>query len=65
MQHLSPWEEVHVDLIGPWKISINQFEYEFRALTCVDLVIGLPEVIPVDNVTSAVVSQAFENNWLS
>ena len=52
-------------MIGTWRVTINQFEYEFRALTCIDSVIGLPEVIPVDNATSAVVASAFENNWLS
>ena len=58
-------EEVHVDMIGPWRVTINQFEYEFRALTCIDSIIGLPEVIPVENATSSVVAQASENNWLS
>ena len=52
-------------MIGPWRVTINQFEYEVRALTCVDSIIGLPEVIPVNNATSLVVAQAFENNWLS
>ena len=62
---INPWEEVLVDMIGPWKIEINKFEYQFRALTCIDTVIGLPEIIPVDNTTSLSVAQAFEDNWLS
>ena len=65
MKNVEPWEEVHVDMIGSWRVTINQFEYEFRALTCVESFIGLPEVIPVDNATSLVVAQAFNNNWLS
>ena len=65
VKHLEHWDEVHIDLIGPWKVSINQFEYEFRALTYVDSMIGLPEVIPTDNATSTTVAQAFEDNWLS
>ena len=65
IKHLSPWEEVSVDMIGPWKISINNFKYQFRALTCIDTIIGLPEVIPVDNATSRTVASAFEDNWLS
>ena len=65
VKNIQPWEEVHVDMIGPWRITINAFEYEFRALTCIDSVIGLPEIIPVENATSSVVVQAFENNWLS
>ena len=65
IKHLDPWEEVSVDMIGPWKVNINYFEYQFRALTCIDTIIGLHEVIPVDNATSTAVSQAFEDNWLS
>ena len=65
IKHLSPWEEVSVDMIGPWKIEINKFEYQFRALTCVDSIIGLSEVIPLDNAISLAVAQAFEDNWLS
>ena len=44
---------------------INQFEYHFRALTCIDSVIGLPEVIPVENATSITVAKSFEDHWLS
>ena len=65
MQQLEPWEEVHVDMIGPWKITINQFEYQFNAVTCIDAVVYLPEVIPVDNARSTTVANAFEDNWLS
>ena len=47
VKHLAPWDEVCADMIGPWRISINHFEYQFHALTCIDPVICLPEVIPV------------------
>ena len=46
IKDLHPWEEVSVDMIGPWKVTIDHFEYQFRALTCIDTIIGLPEVIP-------------------
>ena len=65
IRHLQPWEEVDVDVIGPRRITIYNFEYQFRALTCIDTIIGLPEVIPVDNATSSSVAIAFEDNWLS
>ena len=65
IKHLAPWDEVCVDMIGPWKISINQFEYQFHALTCIDPVICLPEVIPVPNASSRTVAEAFEDGWLS
>ena len=52
-------------MIGPRRVEINKFDYSFRALTCIDSIIGLPEVVPVDNATSLSVAQAFEDNWLS
>ena len=52
-------------MIGSWRVSINKFEYSFQALTCIDLVICLPEVIPVDNASSKTVLEAFEDGWLS
>ena len=60
--NLNLWEEVHVDMIGPWKITINQFEYQFKAVTCIDAVVNLPEVIPVDNARSTTVANAIEDN---
>ena len=65
IKHLNPWEEVSVDKIGPWKVEINKLEYQFRVLTCIDSIIGLPEVVRVDNTISLYVLQAFEDNWLS
>ena len=34
-------------------------------MACIDTIIGLPEVISVDNATSSSVVIAFEDNWLS
>ena len=40
----APWEQVDVDLIGPWKITTRTNRtYEFLALTCIDRVTGLAE----------------------
>jgi transposase InsO family protein len=60
-----PWDEVSVDLIGPWKISIHGVEYEFLALTAVDPATTLAEIIRIENKTSAHVAMKFENEWLS
>ena len=65
ISHLNPWDEVYVDMIGPWKIEINQNEYNFRALTCIDSIINLPEIILVNEATSQTVANAFEDEWLS
>ena len=60
-----PWEEVHVDLIGPWKVTIGSQTLEFNALTCIDPVTNLVELIRVDNKTSQHIAQQFKNCWLS
>ena len=60
VQHLQPWDEVCVDMIGPWKITVCGTEYKFRALACIDSVICLPEIVPVHNATSKTVAEAFE-----
>jgi hypothetical protein len=62
---LLPWNEVAVDLIGPWKISIDGQELEFNALTCIDPVTNLVELVRIQNKTAAHVGMTFENTWLS
>ena len=27
IKDLNPWDEVHADMVGPWKMVINKFEY--------------------------------------
>ena len=44
---------------------MNNFEYQFRAVTCIDSTINLPEVIPVDNAKSKTVANVFKDGWLS
>ena len=60
-----PWEEVHVDLIGPWKVKVNGKMLEFNALTCIDPVTNLVELIRIENKTAAHVAKQFENCWLA
>ena len=61
----TPWLEVAVDLIGPWSIKVNSQELVIHALTCIDTVTTLAEVICIENKTSAHISMLFENHWLS
>ena len=61
-----PWNEVAIDLIGPWTIPCqNGEEYEFTALTCIDPVTNLTEMIRVNNKTAEHVAEQFVNCWLS
>jgi hypothetical protein len=42
---LLPWDEVAVDLIDPWKVEVQGQEIEFNALTSIDPVTNLVEMI--------------------
>jgi hypothetical protein len=62
-----PWEQVHVDLIGPWNIKVKGHKkpVQFIALTCIDPVLNLLEVGTVKDKTSEQVAKTFERLWLS
>ncbi len=49
---IAPWEEVTINLIGPWKVKVNGGKVEFNALTCIDMASNLVELIHVDNKTA-------------
>eukprot|EP00957_Ditylum_brightwellii_P023145 1746327-Ditylum_brightwellii.AAC.1 len=58
---LIPWSKVTVNLIGPWKIIIGNKEVKFNALTCIDPVTNLVEMICIKNKTAEYVTQQFKN----
>ena len=62
---IAPWSEVHVDLIGPWKLNIRGIEVPFMALTMIDPVTNLVELVRIENKRSEHVALLFENTWLS
>jgi hypothetical protein len=62
---LLPWREVAVDLIGPWTLQVGDQKHTFSALTMIDMVTNLVEVVRIDNKTSAHIALHFENTWLS
>ena len=53
MQNLKeqPFEEVAVDLIGPWVVQVRGKTYEFNALTAIDTVATLVEIVRVNRKT--------------
>ena len=61
---LTPWQEIAVDLIGPWNISVN-IALMLNALTIVDTVTNLVELICVSNKSAAHVGLQLENAWVS
>ena len=62
---LVPWQDVAVDLIGPWQMNVQNVSVTFGALTIIDLVTNLTEVVRIANKTAAHVALIFENTWLS
>jgi transposase InsO family protein len=62
---LLPWQDVAVDLIGPWTLSIGDQKFRFSASTMIDMVTNLVEVVRVTNKTSAHIALKFENTWLA
>jgi hypothetical protein len=61
-----PWEEVAVDLVGPWKISLpNIGELRFHGLTIIVTTTTISKLVRIDNKTSQHVAMHFENQWLS
>jgi transposase InsO family protein len=64
---LAPWDEVHVDCIGPWTIKLpgQQEDLVFDALTCIDPVTNIVELIRVESKTADYIAMTMENNWLA
>ena len=65
----APWYEVAVDSIGPWYIEVGGTRsqantYEFRALTCIDTVSNLAELIRQERVTAAANCNLIDQAWM-
>ena len=60
-----PSDEVYVYMIGSWRVVINNFEYQIRAVTCIIADINLLQENSVDNAKSRTETNTFEDNWLS
>jgi hypothetical protein len=66
-----PWEEVHVDLIGPWDVRYNSTAIpgkttveKIQALTIMDKATGWPEFVAIKNKTSYHIALLFDSEWL-
>ncbi len=54
-----------MDLIGPWIVQVRGNPYKFSALTAIDTVTNLVELIRVDNKTSETIVRKYVQCWLS
>lgn len=61
----APWTEVAVDCIGPWTIEVNGQQCELKALTCIDTVTNLVELVRLDNGTAEHCRDKFTQAWLA
>ncbi len=61
---IAPWEEVAINLIGPWKVKVNGQQVEFNALTCIDTASNLVKLIRVDYKTAKHIRDKFTQSWL-
>ena len=57
-----PWQDVAVDLIGPWTVAGRGIE--FAALTIIDMVTNLVEIIRIPDKLSTQIALLFENMCL-
>jgi len=66
-----PWEEVYIDLIGPWDVQYNSTMEpgkstieKIHALTAIDKATGWPEFTAILNKTSYHVAILLNSIWL-
>ena len=56
-----PWQQNDVNLIDPWPVKPGTGKvYEFSALTCIDRIAGLPELICIENKSTKHIAAKFE-----
>jgi RNase H-like domain found in reverse transcriptase/Integrase zinc binding domain len=53
---LLPWSEVAVDMIGPWTLEVSDRNKKFSALTIINLVTNLVEIVCVNSKTTAAIT---------
>jgi len=60
-----PFEEVVVDLRGPWKVQVRGKPYEFNALTAIDTVTNLVKIVRIDKNMSEHITARFAQSWMT
>jgi hypothetical protein len=68
---IKPWEEVHVDMIGPWTVHFELTDQpgkmvvqQLQALTIIDKGTGWPEFVATQSKSSQQVAILFDGTWL-
>ncbi len=63
---VAPWFEIAIDTIGPWEIPMQRGNNvcKFYALTMIDTVTTLSELMRVPNTTARAAAEAFKAGWV-
>ena len=59
-----PFTEIAVNTIGPWKVCINNKLLIFHALTIIDTVLNLVEIVTLNHASGDEMAQTLEHSWL-
>jgi hypothetical protein len=62
---LIPFEECAMDLIGPWIVQVRGTPHQFKALTAIDTVNNLVEIVRIDSKDSDHIARKFAQCWLT
>ncbi|KAG7372183.1 integrase core domain containing protein [Nitzschia inconspicua] len=62
---LLPWQEIHCDSIGPWKIDLRARNIEFKAMTIIDPATNLIEIQPLLNGIAIEAADVVEDTWIA
>jgi hypothetical protein len=54
-----------VDLIGPWIVQVRGIPHQFDALTAIDTVTNLVEIVRIDSKESDHIARKFAQCWLT
>lgn len=60
---IGPWQDIALDLAGPWKATIDKQEVKFHTLTIVDVFTSWVEIIPITNKISESIGDLVEQEW--
>jgi transposase InsO family protein len=61
---VEPWQEVHVDLVGPWTVKTPTGVKKLQAFTAIDPATGWFEVVDIKDKSAGTVMDAFHEQWL-
>ncbi len=61
---MMPFEECTVDFIQLWIIQVNSKPYKFNALTIIDTISYLVELVIINDKTSAPIAKKYPQVWL-